>query len=182
MENKDMHFSRPKGFMQLLKIRLLYREAFPRCERKPFSIIKAMVKRGKSDLWYFEDEDGFAGLVATINGNDTILIDYLAVAKKRRGKGIGKCILSHMLDYYKDKGVFLEIEMPDETAENNQERIRRREFYLRSGLVPMNTFAKLFGVNMELLGYNCHFTFDEYRDFYRENYGEFAYSNIKPIE
>ena len=176
-----MKLYRPRGFLNVLRIRRLYREAFPRCERKPFSIIRAMEKKGKTDLWYFEDEGGFAGLCATINGKNEILIDYLAVAKKRRGTGLGSEMLKLLLERYREYGVFLEIEMLDEGAENNSERIRRRDFYLRAGLEPMGTYVKLFGVNMELLGIGCHFTFDEYRDFYLANYGKFAYDNIKPI-
>ena len=175
-----MKFFRPKGAIQMLKIRMLYREAFPKCERKPFSIIKAMTKKGKTDMWYFEDEGGFAGLCTTINGPDTILIDYLAVARKRRGTGVGSRMLQALLEHYKDFGVFLEIEELDDNAENSKERIRRREFYLRQGLVPMNTYANLFGVNMELLGVNCQLSFDEYRDFYLNNYGRFAYDHITP--
>lgn len=163
----------------MLRIRALYREAFPKCERKPFSIIRAMTKRGRTDLWYFEDDEGFAGLCATINGKNEILIDYLAVAKKRRGTGVGSKMLALLLEHYKDHGVFLEIEELDESAENNAERIRRKEFYLRAGLTPMNTHVKLFGVDMELLGTRCHLTFDEYRKFYLTNYSKFAYDNIQ---
>ena len=177
-----MKFFRPCRLRQMLRIRLLYREAFPRCERKPFSIIKAMNKRGKTDLWYFEDEVGFVGMCATINGPDNVLIDYLAVAKKRRGTGVGTRMLAELLGYYKDYGVFLEIEALDENAKNNNERIRRRQFYLRAGLEPMNTYVKLFGVDMELLGKRCFLSFDEYRSFYLENYSKFAYDNIKPVD
>ena len=173
-----MRFFRPRGFLDVAKIKRLYREAFPRCERKPFSIIISMAKNGKSDLWYFEDESGFAGFCATINGNDKILIDYLAVDKKRRGTGIGSEMLKELLEYYKDYGVFLEIEMIDE---NNVTSIRRREFYLRAGFLPMDTYADVFGVNMEILGSRCTLTFDEYREFYRINYGEFAYNHIKAV-
>ena len=172
-----MKFFKPRG-LQLFKIKRLYREAFPKCERKPFSIILTMAEKGKTDLWYFEDEGGFAGLAATINGSDSVLIDYLAVAKKRRGKGVGSEMLAMLLQHYADRGVFLEIEELDPTAENNDERIRRKRFYLNAGLVPMDTHVKLFGVNMELLGKNCHLTFDEYREFYLTNYSKFAYDNI----
>ena len=165
----------------MLRLRLLYREAFPRCERKPFSIIKAMSKKGKTDLWYFKDDCGFMGLCATINGPDTILIDYLAVSKKRRGTGVGTQMLKAIIEHYKDYGIFLEIEMLNPEAGNNAERIRRREFYLRCGLQPMDTYAKLFGVDMELLGIGCRLSFDEYRDFYLNNYGKFAYDHIAPI-
>ena len=174
-----MKFFKPRGFLDLLKIKTLYREAFPKCERKPFSIILSMTENGKTDLWLFEDENGFAGMCATINGSDTVLIDYLAVAKRRRGTGVGTRMLSALLEHYKDYGVFLEIEELDETADNNAERVRRKEFYLRAGLVPMDTHVKLFGVDMELLGKNCHLDFDEYREFYLTNYGKFAYDNIK---
>lgn len=177
-----MKFFKPRGLIQMLRIRLLYREAFPKCERKPFSIIKAMSERGKTDLWYFEDDGKFAGLCATINGPDAILIDYLAVAKKRRGKGVGTRMLMSLLEHYKDFGVFLEIEKLNPEAKNNDERIRRREFYLKAGLEPIGTYVKLFGVDMELLGKNCQLTFDEYRDFYLNNYGKFAYDHIAPID
>ena len=162
----------------MLRIRRLYKEAFPKCERKPFSIIKSMAKKGRTDLWYFEEGGKFAGMCATINGHDAILIDYLAVAKARRGTGLGTGMLSELLDHYKDYGVFLEIEEIDPNAENNDERIRRKNFYLSSGLTPMDTHVKLFGVDMELLGVRCHLTFDEYREFYLNNYGKFAYDNI----
>ena len=173
-----MDFFKPRGLIETVKIRLLYRSAFPKCERKPFAIIKRMSKSGRTDLWYFKDEYGFAGMCATINGADTVLIDYLAVPKKRRGSGVGKKILSLLLEHYKGYGVFLEIEEQDVTAKNSKERARRKSFYLSSGFTPMDTHVKLFGVNMELLGVNCHLSFDEYRDFYLTNYSKYAYDNI----
>ena len=177
-----MDILRPTGFMQYRRIKKLYKRAFPSCERKPFSIIKKMTKAGKSDIWYFSDGSGFAGLTATINGSDTILIDYLAVEESRRGQGLGSKMIELLLEQYKGLGVFLEIERPDEKAENNAERLRRREFYLRAGLVPMNTYAKLFGVDMELLGVNCQLDYEAYRNFYLNNYGRFAYDHIERIE
>ena len=58
---------------------------FPKEEKKPFYIIYSMQKKGKSDVWYCVENGKFAGLVITINGPDKILLDYLAVAKNRRG-------------------------------------------------------------------------------------------------
>ena len=45
-------------------------------------------EKGKSDVWYCESGGQFAGLVITINGPDKILLDYLAVNSKMRGRGI----------------------------------------------------------------------------------------------
>ena len=176
-----MELREPKGFFEYLRIKKLYKKAFPRCERKPFSIIKKMKEQGKTDIWYFYDGDEFVGFATTINGEREILIDYLAISENVRGKGYGSSAIASILNIYSGKGVFLEIEIPYENAENYEERVRRKNFYLRSGLVPMNTYAKLFGVDMELLGVRCHIDFDEYRNFYLENYGKFAYDNISMI-
>ena len=176
-----MTYFKPKGIIQHMRLKRLYRRAFPIEERKPFSIIMKMQRLEKSDVWYFEEGGAFLGLATTINGADRILIDYFAVSEKERGKGNGRKMLKALIDHYSPKGVFLEIEIPYEDSKNYQERIRRKSFYLGVGLVEMGTRAKLFGVDMELLGTGFSMTFDEYRSFYLENYGRFAYDNIKPV-
>ena len=169
------------SFFDYRKIRRLYKSSFPKCERKPFSIIKKMKKKGKTDILCFYDGADFVGFAATINGEREILVDYLAVSEKKRGRGYGRAALEIILKKYSPLGVFLEIEIPYESAENYEERARRKKFYLSSGFSPMNTYAKLFGVDMELLGAGCNLNFDEYRNFYLENYGRFAYDNITKV-
>lgn len=174
-----MDIKNPKGWVEWLRIYRLYQSAFPASEKKPFSMIRAMQKKGKSDIWYCEENGKFAGLVITINGPDIILLDYLAVATKRRGQGIGSKMLKKMREKYSGKGVFLEIEIVDESAENFKERKRRKRFYLSNGMTPMNVFVELFGVNMELLGFDCQISFDEYHDFYRDNYNTWVADHVK---
>ena len=177
-----MTFNAPRGLTDEIKLRLLYREAFPREERKPFSIIKRMQKTGKTDIWIFEEDGKFLGMATTINGTDKILVDYFAVTKKERGKGNGGRMLEAIIKHYLPRAVFLEIEIPYEDADNYAERKRRKSFYLSHGLCEIGTRAKLFGVDMELLGTGISMSFDEYRNFYLENYGRFAYDNIEAIE
>ena len=174
-----MDIRKPAGFVDWCKIYRLYQTAFPANEKKPFSMIRSMCKKGKSDVWYCVENGKFAGLVITINGPDKILLDYLAVAKNRRGQGIGSLILKKMREQYAGKGVFLEIEIVDEAAENYEERKRRKQFYLSNGMTPMNVFVELFGVDMELLGFDCYLSFEEYHDFYRYNYSAWAAEHVK---
>lgn len=174
-----MKLVKAKGLIQWIKIYRLYQLAFPKSEKKPFSMILSMQKKGKTDVWYCEKSGMFAGLVITINGPDVILLDYLAVAPGRRGQGIGSEILQTVRQIYKEKGVFLEIEIVDEAAENYIERKNRKKFYLSNGMNEMKVYVELFGVDMELLGYDCSLTFEEYRDFYRYHYNEWAASHIK---
>ena len=179
-----MELRSPKGISERLKLRRLYSRAFPRSEKKPFSLIRAMQRKGITDVIYFSDRNGFLGLAITVNSPDIILIDYFAVAEKRRGEGHGTEMLKALISHYAPRAIFLEIEKPDASAKNNEERLRRKAFYERCGLVPLGTDAKLFGVDMELLGIGCSLSFEEYRRFYLENYGSFGkivFKNILPI-
>lgn len=170
------------GLRHWIKLYPLYRSAFPREERKPFSIIRANQKKGKSDIWYFEEDGKFAGLATTVNGdNAMILLDYFAVTGKHRDQGWGSKMLKLILEQYRDKRLFGEIEVVDPAADNYEERKRRKQFYLRLGLVPLEIKVKLFGVDMELLSNGCTVTYEEYREFYRENIGEFALKNISQL-
>ncbi len=174
---KMIQAKRPLHWYRLYK---LYCEAFPSYEQKPFSMIRSMQKKGKSDVWYFEKNGKFAGLVFTINSDNVILIDYLAISPNRRGEGIGSSIISELQKYYKGKGIFVEIESVFDECDNQNERMRRKDFYLKNGMIPMKVMVVLFGVEMELLGINCQLTYDEYYAFYKDNYGDFAAKNIKP--
>jgi len=167
---------------QWRRIYHLYRRAFPANERKPFSIIRAMQKKGKTDVWYLEKDGAFAGFAATINGTEQILLDYLAVDEKRRGQGIGTEMLNLLRKQYAGKGAFLEIERPCADAPNAEERIGRKRFYLSCGMRDLHVSARVFGVEMELLGWECTMDFEAYRAFYRDNYGEFAAGHIQRSE
>jgi len=174
-----MDIKQPIGFIEWARIYRLYQAAFPSCEKKPFSMIRTMCKKGKSDVWYCVDGGKFAGLVITINGPDQILLDYLAVDTKRRGCGLGSEMLELMREHYAGKGVFLEIEVVVEDAANYEERKRRKQFYLRNGMKELGVFVELFGVDMELLGFDCTMTFEAYHAFYRDNYSAWAAEHIK---
>lgn len=176
-----MERKQPTALFQWLKIYRLYQSAFPNNEKKPFSMIRSMCKKGKSDVWYFEEGGRFVGLVITINGPDKVLLDYLAVEKKHRGKGFGSGMLRQMREQYAGKGVFLEIETVTEEAENYEERKRRKSFYLSNGMTELKVHVELFGVEMELLGYDCTLTFEEYHAFYRDNYNAWAAEHVKRV-
>jgi len=164
-----------------LRIRRLYAAAFPRNERKPFSRILSMMRSGKSDIWYFEKDRLFAGFATTIRDEDLILIDYLAVVKNQRAKGVGSAMLA-VLKEQSEKALFVEIESMYEAGEDQPERIRRKQFYLRNGFVPMNVMADVFGVKMELLAWKGELDFERYHAFYRDNYSQWAADHIRLAE
>lgn len=44
-----------------------------------------------------------------------------------------------------------------------------------------DVYAKVFGVEMELMDWDCHMEFNAYQSFYRNYYSEFAEKNLVPI-
>lgn len=173
-----MNCSQAQGFLQWAKIHKLYKNAFPRAERKPLSIIKFMQKRQKSDVWSFEEDGKLVGFATTINGDNTILLDYLAVDAEHRHRGIGSEILKTLRRQYAGKGVFAEIERVPESADTSDPRRKRKLFYITNGMSELNVYARVFGVEMELMGWNCHMDFNAYQSFYRDHYSEFASKNL----
>ena len=172
----------PAGILDWLRLYRLYMTAFPREERKPFALIRKMYKKGTTDIWCLMDNGEFVGLGITINGPDLILLDYFAIEKKKRQQGIGSAALPVLMDYYGDKGFFLEIESTLEAAPNKEQRLRRKAFYLSCGLQELGAQACLFGVNMELLGVRCRLDYDGYKTFYRDNYNSWAADHIAPVK
>ena len=177
-----LKYAAPKGLRQWADIYKLYQKSFPASEKKPFWMIVKMHRKGASHVWRFTRNGKFAGLIITINGDSHILLDYLAVEENQRGTGIGTEILQLMRKEYAGKGVFLEIESVYEQSDNQPERIRRKHFYEKSGMTSMEVFVWLFGVKMELMGFDCQLTFDEYHAFYRDNYNQWAADHIQKAE
>ena len=141
-----------------------------------------MVKAGRADLWTIRRDGKIAGFAATVNGSDIVLLDYFAVRKSLRGLGVGSEALKALMEHYRDRGFFVEIESTLAEAENQQERQKRKGFYVNCGMEPMGTEADLFGVRMELLGVRCHLDFESYRSFYRDHYSPWAAEHIREVQ
>lgn len=178
----DITLSKPKHLFHWLRVYLLYRKAFPASERKPFSIIYSMHRKGKTDLWRIRRGNRFAGFASTVNGENLILLDYLAVAPKFRGKGIGTAALTLFLSKYPGQGVFVEIEDTAFPGPDADTRLRRKAFYQNCGMEDLHTHAEVFGVNMELLGRNCSMDFAGYKGFYEAYYSPWAAQHILPAK
>lgn len=178
----EITLSRPGGLAQWLGLYRLYMSAFPAAERKPFAMIVKMYRKGVSDIWCISRNGEFAGLAITINSPELILIDYLAVRSRCRGQGIGSAALKALRRTYAGKGVFLEIESTYDDAPNKAERERRKRFYLGCGMEELNVMVWLFGVKMELLGWDCRIDYDAYHAFYRDNYNAWAAEHIQKAE
>ncbi len=148
----------------------LYQNAFPETERKPFEMILELEKQGKSDVFSIDNENNqFLGLAITLYDDNVIILDYFAINPEYRGKGIGGKAIDILKNKFKDKKFLLEIETTDIISADIQNRIRRKNFYLRHGLKAMPYKVNLLGEIMEIMTFNCEVTFEEYHSVFENS-------------
>ena len=144
---KLVDLNQNKKYIQSVKA--LYNSAFPSAERMPFSILMHKSKGSNITFWAVVDDDKFKGLTYTVWYNDIVFIFYLAVAESERGNGIGTKILSLIKEQFPNCRLVLNIEALDEESDNNAERIRRREFYVKNGFFGAGYNVKEYSVTYE---------------------------------
>ena len=151
------------------RIRKIYAEAFPKCERKPFAIIRAHNKSGAGSLLKITLDGKLCGFFFTYFHNEFAMVDYFAIHKDFRNRGIGEIALGKLAREYRDKKIFLEIEDPSASEIAK----RRLGFYERCGLTREGTEVNLFSVDMELLTLgDFKIGFSSYFELYRSMLGD----------
>lgn len=136
---------------QWKEIKKIYKEAFPKNERKPFASIKRSVKRGKSEILIALENNIVAGFIMLTEYKDIVMIEYFAVSPEGRGKGVGSLMLDEIHALYKGNRTVLLIERLIQEADNYSQRVARKSFYIRNGFEEANLFIKDFGGGMEVL-------------------------------
>lgn len=168
--------------LQYEKMRSLYETAFPEIERKPFSIMLEGQKQGKVDMWCLQEKDQFCGLAAVMKTDNLALLDYFAIEEQLRGQSYGAKALRLLQQQYRHSKFFLEIETTLGQAPNQVERENRKQFYLKNGMKELGILANVYHVDMELLGFECELTYEEYKSVYTKTYGRDAGKIIRNLK
>ena len=148
------HEERPAG-------RALYRRSFPARERQSWSQLERLQKAGRAEILTVDD-GGFRGVLIMFLSRDLILGGFLSILPQKRNGGLGTAVLQAVRARYAGKPVCLEIEDPEEPGAPNAElRRRRRNFYLRNGIVPIAKM-RVYDTDMELLATDETVTFEAY--------------------
>jgi GNAT superfamily N-acetyltransferase len=114
-------------------------ESFPPEERDPCQVLIRSIQKGRSILYTASEKNIIIGFTTLTPLRETgiYLMEYLAVDKSSRNRGIGGKILQFIkkdLNAPTDTGLILEVERPDEvTGAEREIRQRRIGFYLRNG-------------------------------------------------
>ena len=111
---------------------LLY-EAFPEVERLPLDLLFDKANLDGVDFLAIYDEDNFIGFTYLITRENLTYVQYLAIDSHSRSKGYGSLILSRIKEKYYDNQLTLNIEVLNKSATNYEQRVNRKNFYLRNG-------------------------------------------------
>lgn len=156
----------------LPQIKRLYRDAFPRDERMPFFLITRECKKGGAELIAVVSDSGrFGGFAVTMRVGDIVMLSYFAISPRLRDRGIGSRVIRSLMRRFKDERFILEIEDVTEPCPDPETRRRRREFYLRNGMISAGFTAHVFMSDLEVLTSGKPVTFEEYRALYRSRRG-----------
>lgn len=165
------------------EIKEIYMEAFPKRERKPYFILRHSVRKKKAVVMTASEGNQLFGFVVLIPYKDMVMVDYLAVSSKIRGRGTGSYIMENVCRRYKDKKVVLLIERLEDLSENREQRIARRRFYLKNGFTSSHIFITGAGGNMEIMNCGGSLSPEEYISLQKYTLGSlfFRLANIKVI-
>lgn len=145
---------------------------FPSNELKPLKMIFESLDEDFYDCFGLLEQDIIGYVYVKRQGKD-YLIDYLAVFKEYRNKGIGGKMIGLLKDYLQDANSIIgEVENPEYAINNTDKEIqnRRLQFYLRNGFRDTNVNVLCFGVQYKLIEIKTIHNPKEIRNLYRMHY------------
>lgn len=129
----------------------LAKEAFPPEEYLPPAQLARMAKDDHFDFLALKDEGRFVGFMAVQTYQGLAYLFFLAIVPECRARGYGSKAIETLKALYPGKAQVVDFEMPDETAANSHQRIKRRSFYLRNGYKPTGQYLSYLGVDYEIM-------------------------------
>lgn len=145
------------------RLKKLYHQSFPIEERVPFWLLSNKTKRAENNWQLLYADAEFLGLVYTACYEDIVFIWYFSLLPDKQGAGYGSAILQMLYQQYEGKRLILNIEIDDPKSANNEERKRRKQFYLRNGYEECGFYTKEAGVIFEMLSSGGSVTYEEYQ-------------------
>lgn len=140
-EIKDKHF-----------LKKLYKEAFPKDERAPFFLLWRQYKKSNGEFLIEKKDNKNIGFAYIISNDNLAYLSYFAINPHLRGMGYGSQVLTNLKEIYTGKRLFLAREKLDTSADNYDERLKRREFYLKNGFSDLPCSIKEASVIYDAMG------------------------------
>ncbi|MCL2630613.1 MAG: GNAT family N-acetyltransferase [Firmicutes bacterium] len=148
-------------------IKKMLKTDFPPAEQAPRVILMNKAKKSYTDFLAYYDNGIFVGFTYLITNKDITYLLYFAVCEDLRSKGYGAVILNYLHEKFKHNRIFLNIEEVKDGAPNPEQRIRRRNFYIKHGYESFNSFMSVRGESYEVLTYGGNVAVSEQKSIFK---------------
>lgn len=149
------------------EIQRLYEQAFPKNERRPFQGLLTVPQSSAESVALY-DGNLFCGFACFLNGGDISHIIYLAIEESLRNRGYGSMALQALHAYKSGRRIMVDIELETKNAPNNEQRRKRKQFYLRNGYEQTAIRYRWRKEDYEILSYGGDVTEGEYEAFWEQ--------------
>jgi len=161
-------------------VKELYLSAFPKSERAPMWFLLKRTNREGIEFYAYYDQEVFAGFSYTITQGDLTFLLYIAVNGNSRSKGYGAQMMNEIKNRYPNNRIVLNIEAEDEKAPNNEQRKKRKNFYVRNGYLSTEFSLKKGDDVFEVMCNNGTCTVAEFQWLFKNFLGPMLYPFHKP--
>ena len=146
----------------------LAKESFPPEEYLAPDQLVEMSKADNFDFFALTDGNAFVGFMVVQTHKNLSYLFFLAIDPSCRAKGYGSRAIETLRALYPDKTQVVDFEMLDNEAPNNEQRLKRRQFYLRNGYQETGLFLSYLGVDYEVFCMGDDFEPQEFKDLMKE--------------
>ena len=157
---------------RLCEIHELYEISFPENEKMPFRIVLQKREAGVMRLFSVEDGGEFVGFCNITLCEDALVLNYFAICPDKQNRGYGSAVVSQLIEKYPDRSIVIDIEDDEAEAENTEQRIKRKAFYVRLGFSVMPFRLTIFGVPSLIMSSGREYNFEEYRNIFAQVFSE----------
>jgi len=141
-----------KDFCNMEQLERIAEEAFPPKEyRSPSVLIEMAEQSGNIDFLALYDDETFIGYMVVVTHKEMAYLFFLAIDHRYRGMGYGSHAIQKLKERYPKFSHVVDFEMLDDSAPNKEQRIKRKQFYLRNGYRETGLFVSYFGVSYEVV-------------------------------
>lgn len=151
------------GFANSEKLDALMQRQFPPEEYMSLEEQLELQSKGDVEIWALYDHRELVGFTTLRVTDSMAYLFFLAFDDKCQGKGYGSEVIQTLGKLYQEKAVVVDFELVNPSAVNNEQRIRRRNFYLKNGFRKTGWGLAYMGVQYEIFCMNRPFRIDSFK-------------------
>lgn len=152
-------------------IKHLYTASFPAHERRPLLPL-LQDQTGHGEILAFYEQSQFCGFACLLTSGNISHIIYFAIEEALRHKGYGTAILHKISELKNNHRIIVDIETENIMLENNLQRIKRKQFYLRNGFIETEVNYHWRNESYEILSFGGTITTKDFHTFWETIYSD----------